>query len=185
LREVEHELRFIVEIAHIRAAEPGGARYDETMSDDERRHQSNLMLFCDPHHDIVDDKANVRIYTTDMLLRWKAQREADPRQALQRLREVTPAGLRKIVAEGLTQHDARMLSTLERLKQRDGEAASLMRSLVDELTEAYSRQRRNIDPDTVMELGYAVRTPYGMRDLLDEFATAVTNLRRRPPAIYE
>jgi hypothetical protein len=39
LREVEGNLRFIVQISHICAAESGGPRYDVRMTDDERRDQ--------------------------------------------------------------------------------------------------------------------------------------------------
>ena len=97
---------------------------------------TNLMLFCDPHHYVVDARDKEAIYTPEVLYRWKAQRESAPREALKRLREVTPVGLRKIVAEGLQQHDARLLGALDRLESNDREAAALMRDLVDELTEA-------------------------------------------------
>lgn len=41
-----------LQIAHIRGANPGSARYDERMTDAERAHFSNLVLMCKPHHDI-------------------------------------------------------------------------------------------------------------------------------------
>ena len=145
LREVSGEIHLIVEIAHIRGAYLGSARHDSSMSDDQRRDLPNLMLLCNPHHDEVDAKEE--IYTLLILNRWKAQRESDPREALKRLREVSPSGLRKIVAEGLEQHDAKLLRALDRLETKDREAASLMRSLVDELAESYSRQREALDPD--------------------------------------
>jgi len=182
LREVEGKLRVIVDIAHIHAAEPGGARHDPAMTDDERRDQANLILFCHPHHYLVDDKTRAHIYTAEALLRWKSQREAAPREALKRLREVTPSGLRRIVAGGLEEHDARILGALDRLEKHDREAAALMRNLMDELTEAYSLQRRRaLDPDMVAEFGQSVKTLRGMRGTLDEFITAATAFRRRPP----
>jgi hypothetical protein len=179
LRETNGQMYRIVEIAHIRGAYPGSARYDETMTDDQRRDLPNLMLLCDPHHDEVDAKEE--IYTLEVLYRWKAQRESAPREALKRLREVTPAGLRKIVADGLQQHDARLLSALGRLESNDREAAALMRSLVDELTEAYTRQRRGLDPDLVMEFSAATLRLTEMKDVLEEFSVASVRAQDFPP----
>ena len=45
----------------------------------------------------------------------QAVREADPRQALERLREVTPASLKQPVVESLEEHDTKMLEVLDRL----------------------------------------------------------------------
>jgi hypothetical protein len=45
---------FIGQVTHIRAASSGGARFDASQSDDERRHISNLLLLCYPHHISVD-----------------------------------------------------------------------------------------------------------------------------------
>jgi hypothetical protein len=53
-------------IAHIHAAEKGGARYLDSMTDEERRAQANLFIICGKHHDIIDDKNNEKD--------WKAER---------------------------------------------------------------------------------------------------------------
>lgn len=127
-----------------------------------------------PERDHSKDKEE--IYTPEVLYRWKAQRESAPREALKRLREVTPAGLRKIVAEGLEQHDARLLSTLGRLESNDRDAAALMRSLVDELTEAYTRQQHSLDPDVVAEFSAATRRLTELRDMITELSTASMRL---------
>jgi hypothetical protein len=176
LRDVSGQMHRIAEIAHIRGADPGGARYSRRMTDDQRRDLPNLMLFCDPHHDIVDEKDNEKIYTAEVLLRWKAQRESAPREALKRLREVTPAGLRKIVAEGLQQHDARLLTALGRLEGNDREAAALMRSLVDELTEAYALQQHSLNPDLVEEFSAATHRLTEMSDMIEELSAVSLRL---------
>jgi hypothetical protein len=183
LRHEDGEPCIIVEIAHIHAAFPGGARYDERMTDDQRRRFSNLMLFCDPHHHLVDGREQA--YPAKTLRRWKAQREAEPRQALQRLREVTPDGLRKIVADGLKDHDGKLEQALYRLEDRDAEAAVLMRGLIDELAEAYTWQRRRMpDPYVLTEFTSAVGKLAKMGGTLDEFAWAMRYHRampRQPP----
>lgn len=175
VREVDGEPYVIVEVAHIRGAKRGSARYDEQMTNGQRRHISNLLLLCDPDHDIVDK--DEQTYTITTLHRWKTQREANPREALLRLHKVSPAGLRKIVADGLEGHDAKLMAALNRLQTRDKEAANLMRSLVDELTEAYAaRRRQTLDPDVVYRFSRSVETLAGMSGVLDAFTTAVRKM---------
>ncbi len=180
LRNVDGEAHLIVEIAHIHAAHRGGPRYIERMTDDQRRHISNLLLLCDPDHDLVDK--DEQTYTATTLRRWKTQREANPREALKRLREVSPDGLRQIVAEGLEDHDTKLLSALGRLDSRDKEAASLMRSLIDELAEAYARQRQQtVDPDMMWRFSRSVAELSRMKGVLDAFTHAATVQARKPP----
>ncbi|HEU5155687.1 MAG TPA: hypothetical protein VFU43_01730 [Streptosporangiaceae bacterium] len=148
------------------------------MTDDQRRDFSNLILFCDPHHDFVDDHPS--IYNVEMLHRWKDQREAKPEEALARLREVTPAGLRKIVVESLEEHDERLLSAIQRLETSDAQAAALMRNLLDELTEAYSLQRRALNPDLVSEFSSAVSRFSRLAGSIELFDSAVRRYSRMP-----
>lgn len=63
-----------VHIAHIEGAEVGSARYNETMTNEERRSFPNLLLLCIPHHDLVDHKEPDQ-YTVEMLREWKTARE--------------------------------------------------------------------------------------------------------------
>jgi len=177
LAEIADAMRFVAQIAHIRAATPDGPRYDPSMTNDERRDFPNLILLCKPHHDDVDNAANARTYTVDMLLRWKAQRESSPAQALRRLREVTPPVLARTVRTAVERHDARILELLNRL---DGTDAAALRMLLDELTEAYSQVRRGLDPETVDELSHAIAMLNRMefRGLVDEFSLAVGMLHQ-------
>ncbi|WP_204057486.1 hypothetical protein [Microbispora corallina] len=147
------------------------------MTDDKRRAVENLILFCDEHHELVDESP--KVYTVQTLLRWKAQREAKPREALERLREVTPASLKRVVADSLEEHDAKMLQAIDRLTETDQEAAALMRSLIDELTEAYSRLNRRVDVDTINEFTIATRRLDRMEGTLHAFIEATYRLRWR------
>lgn len=183
LREVEGRIHFIVEIAHIRAANRSGPRYDDLMTDEQRCDFRNLILLCDPHHDIVDDPKKVNLYTTEVLTRWKTQREVNPREALNRLRDVTPSGLRKIVAEGLAQRDSNLLDAIGRLENNDKEAAELMRSLLDELTEAYSQLKDSaLNPDLIEQLSDAAALLDKHSDMLSEFTETIAHFdfRRIP-----
>lgn len=61
------------EICHIEAANPGGERYNQNQTDDERRAFENLILLCKSHHTTTDD---VRTYTVPVLKDMKAKNEA-------------------------------------------------------------------------------------------------------------
>jgi hypothetical protein len=63
----------IGEVCHIKAANPGGPRYDATQSGAERHGAANLILLCGTHHTVIDDDPEA--YTVDRLLRMKADHE--------------------------------------------------------------------------------------------------------------
>jgi hypothetical protein len=71
---IEGEPVVNVEIAHIYGAHPGAPRYKASMSDDERRSFSNLLLLCKPHHILVD-RLHVDRYPAELLKSWKLERE--------------------------------------------------------------------------------------------------------------
>lgn len=62
-----------VDIAHIRGAQPGSARYDPSMSNAQRASFGNLILLCRPHHQLVD-RVEADKYGVDVLQAWKAAR---------------------------------------------------------------------------------------------------------------
>ncbi|WP_434967405.1 hypothetical protein [Janibacter indicus] len=55
---VESDGTLVGEVAHIRAAKPDGARFDPSMTNEGRRDQSNLMIFCRNHHKMVDSRGD-------------------------------------------------------------------------------------------------------------------------------
>lgn len=61
----------IGEVCHIAGASKEGPRYCEDMNDDERRSFDNLILLCDEHHKMIDNKENLASYPEDLLLKWK------------------------------------------------------------------------------------------------------------------
>jgi SMODS-associated and fused to various effectors sensor domain len=62
-------------IAHIVADSPGGARGDVTLSPKLAKEFSNLMLLCDTHHRLIDDKSNEAMYTVELLTSYKKNHE--------------------------------------------------------------------------------------------------------------
>ena len=47
--------RFVGEVCHIKAAMPGGQRFDKRQSNEDRRKPENLILLCRNHHKETDD----------------------------------------------------------------------------------------------------------------------------------
>ncbi len=74
------KISIIAKICHIEAASEGGARYNEKMTDDERRHFNNLFLLCDECHTIIDNKENEDKYPPELLHKWKKSHENYCRQ---------------------------------------------------------------------------------------------------------
>ena len=71
----EDGISIISKICHIAAASKEGPRFDSEMTDDERRGFDNLILLCDEHHVIIDNKANEEVYPTSLLKIWKSEHE--------------------------------------------------------------------------------------------------------------
>jgi hypothetical protein len=61
------------EICHIKAARPGGPRYDPRQSAAERHGYDNLILLCGTHHTVIDDDEEA--YTVERLIKMKNDHE--------------------------------------------------------------------------------------------------------------
>ena len=61
-------------VAHIAAASPGGPRYDEKMTPEQRGSADNLIYLCGQHHDAIDSQ--LEHHTSDFLLDAKRSHEA-------------------------------------------------------------------------------------------------------------
>ncbi len=71
----EDGISIISKICHIAAASKEGPRFDVNMTDDERRGFDNLILLCDEHHVMIDNKENESKYPTPLLKKWKNDHE--------------------------------------------------------------------------------------------------------------
>ncbi|MFP8835702.1 HNH endonuclease signature motif containing protein [Hydrogenophaga sp. XSHU_21] len=63
---------YVGEICHICAAEKGGERFDETQTNEGRRHFDNLMLMCRDHHVLTNDEVH---FTPNRMREMKAEHE--------------------------------------------------------------------------------------------------------------
>ncbi len=71
----EDGVSIISKICHIAAASKEGPRFDANMTDDERREFDNLILLCDEHHIMIDNKENEAQYPASLLKEWKNAHE--------------------------------------------------------------------------------------------------------------
>lgn len=69
----EEDGLYTAECCHIKAAKPGGPRYDASQTAEERNGVDNLMFMCSRHHTIVD--ADVETYTVEALQLIKREHE--------------------------------------------------------------------------------------------------------------
>lgn len=67
----EDGVTVVGKVCHIEAASSKGPRYRKKMTDEERRKYDNLILLCDEHHSIIDNKKNEGEYSVELLLEWK------------------------------------------------------------------------------------------------------------------
>lgn len=91
-------------IAHIRGEKLGAARYDPSMTDEERRAFENLILICPNCHDIIDE-LEPETYTVEKLEGIKEQHEllgvkTQGWLTEERLAEVTAMIVEQLVASG-------------------------------------------------------------------------------------
>ncbi|MEU5600006.1 HNH endonuclease [Streptomyces sp. NPDC020298] len=80
---------WIGEIAHIRGAEEGSARYDAVFAEnkDQLRDFSNLVLLCRNHHRRIDDETSRAEYSVEFLEQMKRDHEDRFRRAWQAAEE--------------------------------------------------------------------------------------------------
>jgi hypothetical protein len=65
--------KYVAELCHIEAAETGGERFNQNMTEEQRAAFENLLFLCHEHHVVTDD---VAAWTAPKLHRMKADHEA-------------------------------------------------------------------------------------------------------------
>lgn len=65
----------IGEAAHICAASPGGPRYDEHQTPEQRNSLDNIIMLCSNCHSMIDDPFTWMNYPVKVLRQWKKQHE--------------------------------------------------------------------------------------------------------------
>jgi len=138
---------FIGQVCHIEAAEEGGERFNPTMSNEDRRAASNLMLMCYPHHQKTN---NVEAYPVEKLKQMKADHERrfsrPDRAILETLTDWTELD---------APTEVRNLKRLDNVLNWNNNEAELQQS-IDELN-AYIARLRNVPIELRKFLGAVMR----------------------------
>ncbi|HAS84223.1 MAG TPA: HNH endonuclease [Verrucomicrobia bacterium] len=115
--------------AHIRGEQPGTARYDAYMTDDERNGYSNLIYLCSDHHTQIDKQESD--FSVDRLFTIKTEHETKVRGAMvaafadvafPELQEAT-AWIKSVPVDAVTQ-DYRVLDLDAKIRKNDLSATS-------------------------------------------------------------
>jgi hypothetical protein len=161
-----------LEIAHIRALEPGGPRHDPTFANP--NDFANLLLLCKPHHTIID-RLEPQKFTVEILESWKAAREAPGVAAMAGLRNLTEPRLQEIISESFEEIKDQLDDALARFAEIDSEAAELLRLLRDELVDNLSAGSL-LDLDAATMLHSAAHDLHGMEDTANALTNAANSL---------
>ncbi|HEM7843227.1 hypothetical protein L0Z02_29710 (plasmid) [Burkholderia multivorans] len=110
---MNHDGVFVGEVCHIEAAEKGGERFNEAMTNEERRQAANLMLMCGTHHKITNDVLKYPVWKLKAIKSEHEARFASPDRAmLEGLRDWTqasqysiPRNLGRFVASSTYQYE--------------------------------------------------------------------------------
>lgn len=151
-----------VQIAHIRAVKRNGPRYDPPghppMTLAERNAFPNLILLCQRHHRLVDNKANEHIYTVDLLHDWKERAERDIRAKVDGLDRLTEDRLNAMLTSAAQNTKAEIDSAIEKFKGVSESAAELLRALFEQIEGHY------LDAETIALLSDAAHRLSHLQD---------------------
>ncbi|MFE9953288.1 hypothetical protein ACFYRJ_38460 [Streptomyces sp. NPDC005531] len=162
------------EIAHIRAINPGGKRFDATWSVPERNSFRNLLLLCVPHHTTIDGASSAD-YPLEVLEEWKASREGESVEALEGLSGLTEASLGEMIAEAQGEFLDQVRPALAEFSKSAPELASLLSTLLDELADPRIHGF-GIGSDSIDLFSDAARSLGSFEDNVGLFASAADSL---------
>lgn len=175
IRVINGKPKLNLEIAHIRAFEEGGKRYDPALSVRERNNFDNLILLCNPHHEEIDGPDSDE-YPIEVLERWKHMREADGLDALAGLGDLTKSPLSEMITAAQGELLDRIGPALDEFGKTAPELATLLRSVMDELADPRIHGF-GISEDGITQLYKAARTFANLEDSANMLADAADSLR--------
>jgi hypothetical protein len=162
------------EIAHIRAINPGGKRFDSKWSVPQRNSFRNLLLLCVPHHTTIDGASSAD-YPVELLETWKANREGDSVEALEGLTGVTETRLSEMLAEAQGQFLDQVRPALAEFSKTAPELAGLLNTLLDELADPRVHGF-GISPDAIEMFSHSARSLGSFEDNVHVLANAADKL---------
>lgn len=183
IRNVETGPEVNVEIAHIVAHEDGGPRSDPKMSEKERRSFSNLILLCGPHHKMIDRKGSEKIFTVEVLRKWKVDREGDYAAELEGLDNLTQEKLEYLLTDAVGDAKEELLVAIERVEDVSHEAAQTLRVLV---AEVFDRPYLDVDAIALLnESAHMLRNLNESASMLNDASWRLRNLQESAATLVD
>jgi hypothetical protein len=177
MRCVEGQWRIIAHVAHICGLNDTAARFDASLSVEERNGFGNLLLLCKPHHDVVDSKKLERRFPKGLLTRWKQEREGDYANDLLELGMVSDAMLRGWMTDAVADTRDEIAQAFDRLSDVNREfLASLKQAAMDFFDLPY------LDPEDIQSLHYSATVFERIPDYADLLVYPAQQLRELPDA---
>lgn len=146
-----------VQIAHIKALNPGGPRYDRNFPEPDLNKFANLILLCKFHHDEVDKRSPEK-YSVSVLQAWKRRAEKEARDNITGLDRLTEDKLRDLLREAAHSSKDAVLEALERFRGEHSESAALLRKLFDNIEQQY------LNMDSIEMFTVAVQRLYSLEE---------------------
>jgi hypothetical protein len=175
IRMINGTPRLNLEIAHIRAFEEGGKRFDPALSVRERNSFDNLILLCNPHHEEVDGPDSGQ-YSVNVLEGWKHARETDGLDALAGLGDLTKSELSEMIATAQSELVDRIEPALDEFAKTAPELAALLKAVTKELADP-KVHGFGISEDGIKMLHKSARTFANLEDSANILASAADALK--------
>jgi hypothetical protein len=158
LRMIQGEPVVNVTICHICAHDENGPRSVRSMTLEQKRSFSNLILCCIVHSKVIDDTRNEGTFTIALLTKWKQDRESNC-EGLAALDGLTDATFAADVVSAISAMRTETLDALGELAKINAEAANTLRSIIAEQFD-----RPYLDLDAIASLADSARV---MRSIPD------------------
>ena len=89
------------QVAHIKAQNIGGPRYDAHQTPEQRHGFDNLILLCAVHHIEIDASGNLDMYTVDRLSAIKQAHEEEAAASDQPVMDLSDAAINGLIIQGI------------------------------------------------------------------------------------
>jgi hypothetical protein len=175
MRCIDGQWRTNAHVAHIRGLNKTSARFDESMTPEERNSFGNLLLLCKPHHDQVDSKALEDKFPKEILISWKTTREGDYADDLLELGTVTEGMLKGWMTDAIADTRDEIAGAFDRLQDVSSEfLASLKQAALDFFDLPY------LDPEDIRSLHYTATVFQSIPDYAELLRHSAHDLRHLP-----
>ncbi len=174
MRAVGDRWRISVIIAHIYGLNAKSARHDPTKSVAYLNSPKNLILLCVEHSDMIDGP-EWRKYPVELLHQWKAAREGDAADELDKLDWLNRERLQELMSDAIVDTRTEIVTAIDKVSDiSEGTHRILKEIVTDSFRLAY------LDADTVASLENSARVFRALPDHVPSLESSARDLRSLP-----